>query len=208
MGKDLAAPLAGRIGAAAAAEIAPEYRTGADRRLFDIAADLRALEQLLYETGGDVSDEDVESVIDAWLHETHEAEAQKIDRYCALVRELELRAENRLREAGRIAKHAKADEAAAERLKARLKAYLDVTGKKKVEGLRFVVKVVGNGGKAPIVWDDPEKQKHPALLPKEFQRIPPQEPVPDMTAIREALEAGRTLAFAHIGERGSRLEIK
>lgn len=67
------------------------------------------------------------------------------------------------------------------------------------------VKTVKNGGKAPIVFDEDAEFIDPNSIPEQFRKVSVDL---DMTAIRDALEAGEILDFAHIGERGSHLVIK
>jgi hypothetical protein len=86
-------------------------------------------------------------------------------------------------------------------LKLRIKNYLDGTGQKKVlTNSGFAVTVVGNGGKKPMKLDD-------AAVPPEFCKVIPEQIVPDKDAIRKALEAGQSLPFAELQERGTRLSI-
>lgn len=198
--------------------------TETSRTLWEIGDDLEAIEALLYETGGDVSEEEAEAAIDAWLTETQEAEAAKLDRYGALVRTMEARAEIKEQEAKRLAERAQAERNAARRLKERLMLHLERTGRTKAQGNLYSFTVAQNGGKPPLVIDE---GIDPMTLPVQYRRAsmvllcPTDETLdalrdqcsrlevePDTAAIRAALDAGEFLPFARIGERGRHLRIR
>lgn len=67
------------------------------------------------------------------------------------------------------------------------------------------VKTVKNGGKAPIVFNEDLEFLDPNGLPEQFRKVSVEV---DVAAVREALEAGEVLEFAHIGDRGTHLVIK
>jgi hypothetical protein len=170
--------------------------------LYEIHADLCALAELLAEVGGEVSEADAEAAVDAWLSETQEATAEKLDRYAALIRELEARGAARKGEAGRMAALADADAAAVKRLKDRLCWFLQAHGLERVETARFRLTLASNGGKAPLLL-----HTAPEHLPEPWR-----ETVTSYRArtdeIRAALEAGTPLEFATLGERGRHLRIR
>lgn len=89
------------------------------RSLFLISSDLDALEALLYDLGGEITDEAAEKAIDAWLGELGAERDAKVDNYCGLRQEFLARAEARQREADRLHELARVEINAAERLKAR-----------------------------------------------------------------------------------------
>lgn len=134
------------------------------RSLFEIGEDLQALEDLLLEQGGDVTDEDVERILDEWFKREGEAEADKVDRYVALIKTMLARSAMRAHEAQRIAERAKIDENGAERLKRRLIAYMQLMGKKTIEGLRFRTTLAGNGGKKRMTIVDGTKPEDVPLM--------------------------------------------
>src|SRR4249920_49552 len=94
--------------------------------LYEISADLQALEELLTEVGGEIPDEQAEAAIDAWLEETGTATKDKVDNYCGLIRELEARRDARKAEAQRLADRSRIDANAVDRLKGRLLAFFEV----------------------------------------------------------------------------------
>lgn len=79
------------------------------RTLFDITDDLLALEELLSEVGGDVTDEQAEEAITEWFEELGEDRNSKLDGYVTLIAEFDARAEMRRREAARLQQRASVD---------------------------------------------------------------------------------------------------
>lgn len=170
--------------------------------LYAIREDLEAIASMLAEVGGDVTDADAEAAIDAWLTETTEARDEKLDRYCALIREMEERAESRKAEAERLDALATTDSNAAKRLKARLQWFLEDQGLEKVETPRFRLSLVNNGGKLPLqILCSPES------LPAPY-RVEVTTVKANQDAIREALEKGEALEFAMLGPRGRNVRIR
>lgn len=170
------------------------------RTLFNITDDLLALEELLSEVGGDVSDEQAEEAIMQWLAEIGDDRNAKLDGYVTLIAEFEARAEMRRREAARIANRAKIDENNCERLKDRLKNFFQIMGYKTVETDYHRITLANNGGKQPLILTVP-----PSLLPKEFQKEIIEA---DKDKIRQALEGGAVLDFAELWDRGQSIRIK
>lgn len=206
-----------------ATKTTPEPVLPAGRTLWEIGSDLEALEALLTEVGGDVSEEEAEAAIDAWLAETSEAEAQKLDRYGALIRSLEARAEIQEAESARLLERARVNRNAVSRLKDRLLMHLDRTGRTKAEGYLYAFTVANNGGKLPLLTDDVD----PMQVAPRFRRAslvldaPTDETLDalreqcrrldvmlDGEAIRAALDAGEDVPFARYGERGRHLRIR
>jgi hypothetical protein len=168
-------------------------------RLLDITDDMKALEDLLAEVGGDVTDPKVGETVDAWFAELDANLTGKIDNYAALISTLRARADIRRAEAERLARRAQVDESAADWLASRLLAALDTRGMRKVETDRYAVSVVGNGGKQPLLVDGDV----PAEFLKTVTKVEP-----DRERIRLAIEAGQALPFARLGDRGKRLSIR
>lgn len=168
-------------------------------KLFDITDDMQALDDLLAEVGGDVSDPKVAAAVEAWFAELDHSLSAKVDNYAALITSMRARADVRRQEAERLARRAQVDEASADWLASRLLSALDARGTKKLETDRYAVSVVGNGGKQPLVLD--------TEIPVEWNRTVTKVE-PDRERIRLALEAGEALPFARLGERGRRLAIR
>lgn len=181
-----------------------EQTLPAGRTLWEIGSDLEALEDLLMEVGGDVTDEEAERAIDAWLEETREAEIQE-------------------KEAARLMERAQVNRNAVRRLKDRLLAYMDRRGTPKLSGNLYSFTASDNGGKLPLIVDDVD----PMTLPPQYRKAvmvllcPTDETLealkdqcaklevePDGDAIRAALEAGQELDFARFGQRGRHITVR
>jgi hypothetical protein len=163
--------------------------------LFNIGESFYALESLLIENEGEITDE-----IDQWLQEYEGKEEEKIDAYCYVIQKFESIAE----ESRRLAERSASYSGKAKNLKDRLKIYLEHRGKERVETDRFTVTVCGNGGLLPVRLNEGIE---PDKLPNQFVRVHRE---PDMGSLRDALvngdeEAGR---FATILPRGNHLRIK
>ena len=90
------------------------------RTIWDISADMAALESLLWESGGEITPQ-VDQAITAWEAEIQGDLHGKLENYARLIHELEARSKARADEAKRIAALAKADATAAENLRERLR---------------------------------------------------------------------------------------
>jgi hypothetical protein len=123
----------------------------------------------------------------------------KAESYAGFIKELEMRAEARSKEASRIRALAAADDALATRLKEGLKAAMEQTGKLKIETPRFKLSVAANGGKQSLEIDDP------SALDSTLQRIVRE---PDKDVIRAALDSGIKIAGCRLVPRGTSLRIR
>ncbi len=168
------------------------------RTLYDIGEDMAAIDALLNELGGDVTDEQVDAALTAWMAEASTALATKVDGYLMLVRERQQTAAMRKEEAARLNALATVDANSADRLKERLHQFMVEKNILKIETDHFKVTLAKNGGKAPLVLNEDQ-------VPIGFKRM---QWTIDKDAIRDALETGKELPFANIGERGSHLVIK
>jgi hypothetical protein len=166
--------------------------------LFDICEDMQALDQLLIEADGDVSDPVVSDYIDRLFSDLDSQLQSKVENYCRLIVEVQARSEARRRESERILARAKVDKRMADGLKERLQNALDFLRIKKVETARFRVSVAINGGMAPLVV-------HDHLVPESLMKM---EAKPDKNRIRELLESGAELDCAKLDDRGRHLSIR
>lgn len=176
--------------------------TQAARSLLTISDDLLALDNLMEELGGDLSDPQVEAAIVGWFEHLGEERDKKIDNYCALIRELELRASVRKAEAERLAMRGRTDNNKVEFLKGRLKQFFEFHKLPKIETERFTVAVQKNGGVLPLDIAIPPEQ-----LP-EIYRVEVKQVKPLTDVIRRELEAGRQIDGCTLGERGTSLRIR
>lgn len=170
--------------------------------LLEITDDMAALDALLLENGGDVSDPAVMDAVDRWFAENESRLKDKADGYAAFIQEQKLLAETRKAEADRMAAKARRNQATADFLIGRLKGTMERLGLAKIETARFTVAVQGNGGKQPVdvfgaIDELPEWAKRIKTIIE-----------PDKDKIREKLEAGEKLDFAALQPRGTRLAIK
>lgn len=189
-----------------ATEQAPAPAAPRKQTLIDIGQDMAAFSQLLDEvldaSGGELTS-DLEQIIDDWLAENGKALAKKADGYAAIIRERQLVAAARKEEAERLHKLAKVDENLADRLKLRLKLFMEATGQKKIETARYKIGVQANGGKVGIELALPPDGA--ASLPEPFRKASYSA---NEEVIRGALEAGEELSFAKLKARGTHLSIK
>ncbi|MFH1418780.1 MAG: siphovirus Gp157 family protein [Planctomycetota bacterium] len=172
------------------------------RTLFDITADMRVLDQLLDECGGDVTDPKVEQAVNEWFDELDADLETKVDNYAALITTFLAMAKARKQEADRLALRVAVDTNAAASLKERLKIALQERGIPKLETRRYRVSVVKNGGRQPIDIHDAK------AVPRGFCTHIPETWEPNAEAVRAALAAGREVPGAVLMERGTHLRIK
>lgn len=167
--------------------------------ILDITADLLAFLDLLNENDGELT---IESniALEQWFAEIGNAQEQKVDNYCALMRELELRAAVRNEEAERLLKRRQADMNTVKRLKDRLKEFLEITGQRKVETARYSVAIQNNGGLLPM-----ELPEETACLPPEYIRFVPE---PRTELIRKDLEANKVIPGCRLKPRGTHLRVR
>lgn len=171
--------------------------------LFDIGDDIRTLDSLLEEVGGELSDPRVEEAWAVMAAELAENEAAKLDGYVNWMRTLEMEAAAARAEAEQYEAKANSRENRIKWLKDRLKNHLEGTGRTKVEtATRRVLSIQRNGGAEPVKLVD---NLDPATLPDDLAIV---KRSPDMDAIRKRLQAGFTLVFATLGERGTHLRIR
>ena len=166
--------------------------------LLDIADDARALADLLDELDGEITGQ--EEAVQAFFDETGAALTAKVDAYAGLIRQLEAFAATRKAEAKRMADLAKSDENRAKWLKERLLLAMDVIGETRIDGDRHRVSIAKNGGKVPMIIDDPDAVEEAGYV-RDVIEI-------DKEALREALEDGEEGEGAYLGERGRSVRIR
>lgn len=178
--------------------------------LRQISEDLRALDDLLEEIGGDISEADAEAAIDQWLAENRANLNKKLDGYCTLIQKRLDSESGRKEEANRLLSLARHDGNAAKTLKERLlwffQQHPDLGGK--VETDLYKIAVAKNGGAAPVEvitsLSPQEALGYPDL--KQFVRVTYSW---DLTAIGQALRADQVPEdFAREGQRGEHLRIR
>lgn len=167
------------------------------RSLLALNADMYALEDLITESGGEMTDE-ATTAIQAWMGDLSKETTTKADAYLGLMREFELRAEAIRAEAKRLAARATVCENAGGSLRERLRWFMDQHKITKIDTGRFLATIKGNGGSLPVVVEDE------SMIPLDFYNM---QPVLDKKKLREALEKG-VVPGAKLGERGTSLQIK
>ena len=124
----------------------------------------------------------------------------KADSYAAVISQLEGRMTTIKAEIDRLTAFLRAADTSIERMEKALYDAMRAMDKTEIRTDLHTFKIVKNGGKAPLTIREDD-------VPKEYQRTEVKS-VPDKAKIREALEAGKDLPFAELGERGSHLVIK
>lgn len=157
--------------------------------LYEINDNIRALDTLLEELGGEVTDEQAEQAIDQWILENEIALEDKLDGYGMLIKNREAKAKLRKAKADtfkeeyeRLNALAKTDSNIVTRLKDRLKWFFNDRGivSKETDGFKFTV--CANGG-AQSMWfnEDFQSPELVTQLAPEYQRVIT---IPDMEKIK------------------------
>lgn len=184
--------------------------------LFDIGAELDAIYEAYDRLEGDEAEVYLKAALEAYFDQVGERLNDKLDGYCNLIKSAEAKAKIREDEAKRLKGLADTDRNFAQRLKDRLKYWLEVTGNTKVETPYHKIAVQANGGAVPLIWiasgldGEPVEVRDPGpdwvnTLPQEYVK---QVPTIDNEAIRKSLESGEELPFAKLGDRGFHLRIR
>jgi hypothetical protein len=171
--------------------------------LWDIGEDLLALERLVEECDGDISDPAVDAAITAWMDEMAKNQAVKCDGYVGLIRKWEMQKSAAVAEAEQYRKIASVRGNRIERLKVRLMEHMQATGQTKIEtATGRTIGIQKNGGKVPLVV---APDVDPTQIDSRYQAVSIEL---DNEAVRKALEGGEKLAFASLGDRGVSLRIR
>lgn len=172
------------------------------RTLFDLTSEALAIQSMLEEMGGEITDDDLGTAIDNLLDDNSRALDEKLDGYVSLIAEYDYQEDVCKREAERYRLRAQGASKRREFLKERLKLFFARLGKDEHATARHTIKLVRNGGPAPVVID-PETD--PAQVPEQFRKVKFEF---DRDSIRRALTSGETLLFAELGERSISVRIR
>lgn len=142
--------------------------------------------------------EEEEAFADTWEAVSGDFD-EKIENYCKVIKQMEADGKAIKDEEARLYERRKRIENRVEWMKANIMTAMNATGKKKAGGTLFTASVRNKGGKLPLILDCDESD-----VPFEFQKV---KIMANNEAIRDALDAGRELEFAHYGERGQTLNI-
>lgn len=167
-------------------------------KLYEITEAIISISEML-------DDESTAALAADALGQLGQAESEKLENICKLVKNLEADAKAKKEEAKRLTDSAKSDENKVAFLKALIQNHLTTVGKDKADAGIFKVGLQLAGGKAPLVIDEGEDPSSISNLFPEFVKT---EYKFDNEAIRAALEDGKELIFAHIGERKQVVSIR
>lgn len=159
--------------------------------LYELKGDYEKLANMLYD-----DDADLQCILDTL--ESIEGEIEdKADNYAKIIKELEAKQNARKEEAKRLTESAKVFENKVKGLKSNLFNVMKDTGKTKFATDLFSFNIVKNGGKQSLTID--------GEVPEEYTKTIVEN---DTDKIRQALENGEILPFAHLEPRGESLRIK
>ena len=172
--------------------------------LFEISDELAAIEELLTENGGDITDDAAGETLEAWFDQLTDARDAKIDDYCRLITMVTARANARTEELSRLGALVDTDENTIKRLKTALHNFMLERGVTKIETPLHKLTIAKNGGKAPLVIPE-DWRNDPASAPEQYHRAVIHL---DTDLIRADLAGGEDVPGCAIGERGTHLRIK
>lgn len=160
--------------------------------LYAIVDELKTLDELLEESGGEVTPE-----IEAWIAEYGEVLADKADRIGGYWRQLEADAEAHKKEEDFHATRKMVAKRKLERLKALVHFQMTRSGRTEFKGTLFTPFLAQNGGKLPLrlLVEDPER------FPAECRVVTVSV---DKEAVRRRLEGGDDVELAGLAALGAR----
>ena len=159
--------------------------------LYELTNDWNTVANMLY-------DEDVDEKMVLDTLESIEGDIEdKADGYAKIIKELEAKSKARKEEAKRLTDSAKTFENKVKFLKQNLFNTMKETGKTKFTTDLFSFNIAKNGGKQALTIDGD--------VPKEYTKTVIEN---DTDKIRQALENGEKLPFAHLEPRGESLRIR
>ena len=163
--------------------------------LYEITGDLLQLQAML--------EDDVDPQVLADTLEAVQGEYEfKLESYCKVIKNLEADVVGIKAEEQRLSGKRKVLENNIERLKKAMFDSMKTTNTPKVKGQLFTVAIQKNGGKIPVIVPE---NVDTTKLPDELVIVTEK---PNLDAIREQLEAGKTITGFSLGERGESLRIK
>lgn len=159
--------------------------------LYNLTSNYEAVLNMLYD-----EDVDLQMILDT--AEAIEGEIEdKANGYAKIIKELEAKQNARKEEAKRLTESAKVFENRIKALKNNLYNSMKTTGKTKFVTDLFSFSIAKNGGKQTLTIDGD--------VPEEYTKTIIEN---DNDKIRQALEEGKELPFAHLEPRGESLRIK
>ena len=166
------------------------------KTLFSIGEELLKLYDSVDDSG------EVNEEFERLANDLAQDEAKKLDGYIAIIAQMEMEEAACKAQVEQWSMKAKARANCVQRLKERIKGHLEATGRKEVvtaSGRKIAIQA--SGGSLPVIVDDIAIDD----VPKELCTVKVEV---SRTKIADALKAGKELAFARFGPRGSYLKIK
>ena len=160
--------------------------------LYDITG--RALALMEMADNGELEEEVLK---DTWEGLEGEFDA-KAEVYCKVIKNIDGDVKALDAEIKRLTEKKKALENNISRMKDTLYQSMKAIGKEKAGGQILKASIQKNGGVLPLIYKDED-------VPADFQKV---EMKTDTAKIREQLDKGVELSFAHYGERGESIRIK
>ena len=161
------------------------------KNLYELTNDWNTVANMLY-------DEDVDEKMVLDTLESIEGDIEdKANGYAKIIKELEAKAKARKEEAKRLSDSSKTFENKVKFLKQNLFNSMKETGKTKFTTDLFSFNIAKNGGKQALTID--------GEVPEEYTKTVIEN---DTEKIRQALENGESLPFAHLEPRGESLRIR
>ena len=161
------------------------------KNLYELTNDWNTVANMLY-------DEDVDEKMVLDTLESIEGDIEdKANGYAKIIKELEAKAKARKEEAKRLSDSSKTFENKVKFLKQNLFNTMKETGKTKFTTDLFSFNIAKNGGKQALTID--------GEVPEEYTKTVIEN---DTEKIRQALENGENLPFAHLEPRGESLRIR
>ena len=161
------------------------------KNLYELTSDWNKVANMLY-------DEDVDEQMILDTLESIEGDIEdKADGYTKIIKELEAKAKARKEEAKRLSDSARTFENKIKFLKQNLTNTMKETGKTKFATDLFSFNIAKSGGKQALTID--------GEVPEEYTKTVVEN---DTDKIRQALENGEKLPFAHLEPRGESLRIR
>ncbi|MGN1300546.1 MAG: siphovirus Gp157 family protein [Clostridia bacterium] len=159
--------------------------------LYQLTNNYETVLNMLYE-----EDVDEQMILDTLEGIEGEIE-DKADNYAKIIKELESKRDSRKAEAKRLSDSATVFDNRIKALKNNLYNAMKTTGKTKFATDLFSFNIARNGGKQSLTID--------GEVPEEYTKTTVEN---DTDKIRQALEEGKELAFAHLEPRGESLRIR
>lgn len=164
--------------------------------LYQLTADFETVINMLYD-----EDVDEQTIFDTLEGIEMEFE-DKADGYAKVDKQMKADIQAMKEERDRLAQRIQSAENRRKRLLWNLENAMRTTGKTKFKTALFSFGIQKNGGKQPVTIDTVNTE----LIPQEY--LIPQPPLPDKEKIREYLQKGNRVAWAHLEPRGESLRIR